>query len=182
MSSLDLITLGLLALQVGFVLMMIIYLISGLDDLFFDLLFFASKAVQWSGGNSRHRQLSLEEMAEKPEQLFALMFPAWQESAVIRRALLNTINNIDYRNFHVFVGTYVNDPTTQREVEEVMRLHANITQLIVPNPGPTCKADCLNWIVRGIRDYQEQHGAANDEREACPFSSPSRAVGSSALP
>jgi uncharacterized membrane protein YpjA len=38
-SSVDLITLGLLALQVGFVLMMIVYLISGLDDLFVDLLF-----------------------------------------------------------------------------------------------------------------------------------------------
>jgi bacteriophage N4 adsorption protein B len=158
MSSVDLITLGLLALQVGFVLMMIVYLISGLDDLFFDLLFFVSKTVQRLGGKSRHCQLSLEQMADTPEQPFALMFPAWQEAAVIRRALLNTISNIDYRNFHVFVGTYVNDPETQREVEEVMRLHANVTQLIVPHAGPTCKADCLNWIVRGIREYQVQHG------------------------
>jgi adsorption protein B len=158
MSSVDLITLGLLALQIGFVLMMIVYLISGLDDLFVDLLFFAMKAVQRLGGNSGHPQPSLEEMAEKPEQPFALMVPAWQEAEVIRRALLNTISNIDYRNFHVFVGTYVNDLETQREVEEVMREHANVTQLIVPHPGPTCKADCLNWIVKGIREYQEQHG------------------------
>jgi len=116
------------------------------------------KAVQWLSGNSRYRQPSLEEMAEKSEQPFALMFPAWQEAEVIRRALLNTIRNIDYRNFHVFVGTYVNDPDTQHEIEEVMRHHANVTQLIVPHPGPTCKADCLNWIVRGIREYQDQHG------------------------
>jgi len=158
MSSVDLITLGLLALQIGFVLMMVVYLISGLDDLFVDLLFFVMKAVRRFGGNSTHRQPSLEEMAEKPEQPFALMVPAWQEAEVIRRALLNTISNIDYRNFHVFVGTYVNDLETQREVEEVMREHANVTQLIVPHPGPTCKADCLNWIVKGIREYQEQHG------------------------
>ena len=157
MSSVDLITLGLLALQAGFVLMMIVYLISGLDDLFVDLLFFVMKAGHWLDGNSKHRQPSLQEMAEKPEQPFALMFPAWQEAEVIRRALLNTISNIDYRNFHVFVGTYVNDPETQREVEEVMRHYANVTQLIVPQPGPTCKADCLNWIVRGIREYQVQH-------------------------
>jgi adsorption protein B len=154
----DLITLGLLALQVGFVLIMIVYLTSGLDDLFFDLLFFLRKGGQWYRGNPRRRRPSLEEMAEKPEQPFALMFPAWQEADVIRRALLNTISSIDYRNFHVFVGTYVNDFETQREVEEVMRLHANVTQLIVPHPGPTCKADCLNWIVRGIREYQTQHG------------------------
>src|SRR5689334_13972215 len=143
---------GLLALQAGFVFMMVVYLISGLDDLFFDLLFFTSKASRWFSGRSTGCQPSLEEMAERPEQPFALMFPAWQEAAVIRRALLNTIGNIDYRNFHVFVGTYVNDPETQREVEEVMREHANVTQLIVPHPGPTCKADCLNWIVRGIHD------------------------------
>ena len=158
MTSVDLITLGLLALQAGFVLMMIVYLMSGLDDLFVDLLFFVMKVVQWLGRDARHHQPSLEEMAAKPEQAFALMFPAWQESNVIRRALLNTIGNIDYRNFHVFVGTYVNDPETQREVEEVMRHYANVTQLIVPHPGPTCKADCLNWIVKGIREYQEQHG------------------------
>ena len=158
MSFVDLITLGLLALQAGFVLMMIVYLISGLDDLFIDLLFFVMKVVHWFGRDSKPHQPSLAEMAEKPEQPFALMFPAWQESDVIRRALLNTIGNIDYRNFHVFVGTYVNDAETQREVEEVMRHYANVTQLIVPHPGPTCKADCLNWIVKGIREYQEQHG------------------------
>jgi adsorption protein B len=156
--TVDLIAIGLLALQAGFVLMMVVYLISGLDDLFSDLLFFASKLSRRFAGNSGHRPPSLKEIAEKPEQPFALMFPAWQEAAVIRRALLNTISTVDYHNFHVFVGTYINDPETQREVEEVMREHANVTQLIVPHPGPTCKADCLNWIVRGIRDYQDRHG------------------------
>src|ERR1700746_3355585 len=137
--------------------MMIVYLISGLDDLFIDLLFFVMKVEQWLGRDLKRHQPSLGEMAEKPERAFAVMSPAWQEADVIRRALLNTISNMNYRNFHVFVGTYVNDPETQREVEEVMREHANVTQLIVPHPGPTCKADCLNWIVRGIRDYQAQH-------------------------
>src|SRR6266403_4548349 len=79
-SSVDLITLGLLALQAGFVLMMIVYLISGLDDLFIDLLFFVMKIEQWFGRDSKRHQPNREEMAEKPEQPFALMFPAWQES------------------------------------------------------------------------------------------------------
>src|SRR5271168_3222307 len=94
--------------------MMIVYLISGLDDLFVDLLFFAMKAQQWFRGNSARHCPNLEEMAEKREQPFALMFPAWQEADVIQRALLNTISNIDYRNFHVFVGTYVNDARRYR--------------------------------------------------------------------
>jgi bacteriophage N4 adsorption protein B len=157
-SAADLVALGLLILQVGFVLIMVVYLISGLDDLFVDLMFFGLTVMRWLGFRNGHWRPSLEEMAAKPEQPFALMFPAWQEAEVIRHALMNTISNIDYRNFHVFVGTYVNDPDTQREVTEVMRRHANVTQIIVPHPGPTCKADCLNWIVRGIREYQERQG------------------------
>jgi adsorption protein B len=71
---------------------------------------------------------------------------------------MNTPANISYRNFHVFVGAYVNDPDTQNEIQEVMRHHINVTQVIVPHPGPTCKADCLNWVIRGIREYQQRHG------------------------
>jgi hypothetical protein len=76
LTSVDLITFGLLALKVSFVLMMMVYLISGLDDLFMDLLFFAMKAKQWFAGNSGRHRPSLEEMVEKREQPFALMFPA----------------------------------------------------------------------------------------------------------
>ena len=157
MTSADLVALALLALQAGFVLIMIVYLIAGLDDLFIDLLFLVVIATRRLIRDRRHWKPSLEEMAAKPEQPFALMFPAWQEAPVIRRALLNTIANIDYQNFHVFVGAYINDPDTRREVQEVTRRHANVTQIIVPHPGPTCKADCLNWLVRGIREYQQQH-------------------------
>jgi len=154
----DLSALSLLALQFGFMLIMVVYLISGLDDLFIDVTFCVLTAMRRFGGSCEHRTPNLETMVAKPEQPFALMFPAWQEAEVIRQALMNTISNIEYRNFHVFVGTYINDPATQREVEEVIRHHTNVTQIIVPHPGPTCKADCLNWIVKGIREYQEKHG------------------------
>jgi hypothetical protein len=58
--TVDLIAIGLLALQAGFVLMMVVYLISGLDDLFFDLLFFASKIAERFAGNFDRRPASLE--------------------------------------------------------------------------------------------------------------------------
>ena len=96
MNSADLVALGLLALQVGFVLIMVVYLIAGLDDLFIDLTFFALTAMRWLGLSTEHYQPTLDEMGAKPEQPFALMFPAWQESEVIRRALMNTISNIAF--------------------------------------------------------------------------------------
>lgn len=156
MNSADLIAIGLIALQGGFVLMMVVYLISGLDDLFIDILFFVLSISRRLSSRRKWSAINLTYIAETPEQPFALMFPAWHEAAIIRQALINTIQNIDYRNFHVFVGTYVNDPETQQEVRAVMRRHGNVTQIVVPHPGPTCKADCLNWIIKGIREYQER--------------------------
>ena len=156
MNSADFIAVGLVALQGGFVLIMVVYLLSGLDDLFIDVLFVALIVTRRLGYHGGHYEPSLQEMTARPEQPLALMFPAWQEASVIRQALTTTINNLDYLNFHVFVGIYINDPDTQREVDEVIRQHPNVTQIVVPHPGPTCKADCLNWIVKGIFEYQQR--------------------------
>jgi hypothetical protein len=87
-TSTDLVALGLVALQAGFVLIMVVYLISGLDDLVIDVLFFVLFAARRFERNCGHHQPSLEELEAAPEQPFALMFPAWQEADVIRRALM----------------------------------------------------------------------------------------------
>jgi len=70
-TSADLVALSLLALQVGFVLIMVVYLIAGLDDLFIDLMFFALMVMRRLGRSYGHCQPRIEEMAEKPEQPFA---------------------------------------------------------------------------------------------------------------
>lgn len=159
MNSGDLVAIGLLALQGGFVLTMVLYCVSGLDDVFVDVMFVAVRIARRLNCDRDHYEPSLQEMMAKPEQPFALMYPAWKEAAIIRQALAATISNLDYGNFHVFVGTYINDPDTQREVAAVIRDHPNVTHILVPHPGPTCKADCLNWIIKGIFDYQKRYGA-----------------------
>jgi adsorption protein B len=63
---------------------------------------------------------------------------------------------IRYANYDIFVGAYPNDPATQSVVRGVMRRFGRVHLCVCPNPGPTSKADCLNWI------YQHMLSAERD--------------------
>lgn len=54
---------------------------------------------------------------------------------------------LDYENYHIFVGTYPNDPDTQRDVDEVCARFPNVHKVVCARPGPTSKADCLNNVL-----------------------------------
>ncbi|WP_223200730.1 glycosyltransferase, partial [Staphylococcus aureus] len=47
---------------------------------------------------------------------------------------------LDYENYHIFVGTYPNDPDTQRDVDEVCARFPNVHKVVCARPGPTSKA------------------------------------------
>jgi adsorption protein B len=65
---------------------------------------------------------------------------------------------LDYRSYTVFVGTYQNDPETIAEVERMRHRYKHLHRVEVPHDGPTCKADCLNWIVQAILHYEFEAG------------------------
>lgn len=125
-------------------------LISGLDDLFIDVCYYAAKLTSRTSA-SRRASVTEAELAVLPEQRIAVMIPAWQEDAVIARMLRNTLGTVQYRNFDLFVGTYPNDEPTMRAVREVAADDPRVHLIVVPHDGPTNKADCLNSIVAGIR-------------------------------
>jgi adsorption protein B len=85
------------------------------------------------------------------------MVPAWKEYDVIAAMIENLVKTLEYRNYVVFVGTYCNDEATINEVDRMRRRYKQLRRVEVPNPGPTCKADCLNWIVKAIFLHEEQH-------------------------
>lgn len=91
-----------------------------------------------------------------------MMIPCWDESAVIRRMLENTLKSVNYANYIIFVGTYPNDPATQREVDLVRQAYGNVERIITPKDGPTSKADCLNWLYKGIQVYEEDNNTRFD--------------------
>lgn len=148
-------------LVVAKALMMVVgtaFLLSGLDDAFIDACYAVRSVYRRLFVLPRIARLSERQLVQKAEQPIAIMIPAWDESAVIRPMLLNTLRTLAYGNYQIFVGTYPNDAATHREVDAVCRQHARVQRITCPHDGPTNKADCLNWIYQGIRLFERQHG------------------------
>src|SRR5947207_704148 len=122
------------------------FLISGLDDLFFDSLF-----LNYLFKSRKKPAISLKRLNLAPEQWIALCVPAWQEGGVVDKMAEYAAGVVLYEKYDIFVGVYPNDPETIDCVDRISADNPRIHKVMVPHPGPTCKADCLNWIYRGMR-------------------------------
>jgi adsorption protein B len=159
MNTIDLIMpYGLFGLQLLLIGLGFIFLASGLDELFIDIVYLCRRVYHFLLLRWRFEPLTEAKMLERPEQPVAIMIPCWDESAVIRRMLDNTIRTIHYSNYQIFVGTYPNDPKTQREVALARETYGNVNRIVCPKDGPTNKADCLNWVYEGIKLYEKDTG------------------------
>lgn len=109
----------------------------------------------------RYAPLTAAQLRAKEEQPLAIMVPAWLEYDVIASMLETMVSTLEYKNYMIFAGTYQNDERTIKEVERMRRRYRQLIRVEVPHDGPTCKADCLNWIVQAI--------FAQDARQPVPF-------------
>jgi adsorption protein B len=126
-------------------------LLSGLDDLFIDLVFFLT-------GRKQFRRPAESELDQAPQRRIAILVPLWREFRVIGRMLEHNLSVIRYENYDIFVGVYPNDELTARAVAETARRHSRVHLALCPHDGPTSKGDCLNWIYRRMMDYEARHG------------------------
>jgi adsorption protein B len=136
-------------------------LISGLDDLFIDVCYYGSQ-LRRRLSRVRAKEVTEEELRVLPEQGIGIMIPAWHEDAVIAHMLRNTLKTVEYRNYDLFVGTYPNDEATMMAVAEVAESEPRVHRIVCPHDGPTNKADCLNWIIEGIRHHDKATGRRVD--------------------
>ncbi len=137
----------------------ILILASSLDDFFIDVCYWAREAYRWVFVETQHQSLHIEQLKQKPLQPFAIMVPAWKEYDVIAKMVENTLATLDYEKYVIFIGTYQNDAETTAEADRMARRYPHMVQrATVMNDGPTCKADCLNWIVQSISLYEERNG------------------------
>ena len=139
-----------------FIFLVIVFLISGLDDLFVDLVYYIRAGYRAIFRRRLIRPVNRGQLNACPEKPIAIMIPAWNESDVIDKMLLNTITTLDYKNYHIFVGAYPNDEATLLAVERVREIYPQMSAIITPADGPTNKADCLNWIIQGIFAYERE--------------------------
>jgi len=132
--------------------------ISGLDDLFLDLL------IAWNWFRCRFLRSprttapSEAELASAPERRVAVFVPLWQEHRVIGQMLEQNLASIRYSNYDVFIGVYPNDELTADAVCEAEARFPNVHLGLCPHNGPTSKADCLNWIYQRMLLYEERNG------------------------
>jgi adsorption protein B len=158
MEWVDFIAYGLVFAKILLIVVGVIFFISGIDDLFIDLYYLIRAAYRRLFIKPKFPKRSEERLKSEPEKPLAVMIPAWQESAVIRPMLENTLRSLHYSNFRIFVGTYPNDPDTLREVDLVREKCDRVERIVCPHEGPTNKADCLNWVYQGIKLYEKLHG------------------------
>ena len=122
--------------------------LSGLDDIF----------VAGAGVRGLSRAPKTGGAPTAGERPIAVFVPCWREDGVIARMLEHNLSAIAYTNYHFFAGAYPNDPATQRAVLQVGERYPNVHLALGPHDGPTCKADCLNWIYQRMLVYEQESG------------------------
>ena len=162
MELIDYLAYLLVATQVVMFIVGLGFVVSGLDDLFIDIVFVVRKLYRRSFLIDRFPKVGEQHLNEAVEKPIAVMIPAWDESAVIGSMLRNTLRTMRYTNYTIFVGVYPNDQATGREVDRVCAESPHVRKIVTPHPGPTNKADCLNQIFRGIVDVEKQTGVRHE--------------------
>jgi adsorption protein B len=132
--------------------------ISSLDDLVVDVWYWGREIYRAVRIRPRFPPLPQSALLERTEQRLAIIIPAWQEQDVIASMIEDTVATAHYADYLIFVGTYPNDPGTIAEVERAMRRHHRVRRVQTAHPGPTSKADCLNAVVRALREEEASSG------------------------
>ncbi len=131
-------------------------LLSNIDDSFVDFYYIILKIRRKFFIYQKFRPFQAEDLLTKEEQYFAIMIPAWQEAQVIQAMLKNAFSSYNYKNYHIFVGCYPNDPDTISEIKEIQPNHTNLHISLLSSVGPTSKADCLNCIYQEIYEFEQK--------------------------
>jgi adsorption protein B len=132
-------------------------LLSGIDDfvpLLICVVYWARKIV----GPSRPASTK----PRSRERRIAIFVPCWKESDVIANMIRHNLAAIRYRNYDFFLGVYPNDPATVGVVEDLRANYNNVHVSVCPHPGPTSKADCLNWIYSRMSELEDERGVEFD--------------------
>ncbi|MBB4631294.1 glycosyl transferase family protein [Sphingosinicella soli] len=133
-------------------------LVSSLDDLLFDLVYFSRRiwrrlTVYRGRRRTDARSLPGGGSASAP---IAVFVPAWDEADVIGPMLTAFTRRMLFPHYRVFVGVYPNDAATLRVVAALS--DPRIAVVIVERDGPTTKAHCLNAIWRAMCRHEDAYG------------------------
>ena len=140
-------------LLVGLIIV-ILYLLMGIDDFVWDI------AGLFRRRSYREQLLDLHKLDSTPPKLLAIAIAAWHEDNVLGDVIDNVLSSVLYPKsmYHIFLGVYPNDPATIAVAESLAARYPNVHVVINSLPGPTSKAQNINYIYRFIRGFEEEHG------------------------
>ncbi len=130
------------------------FIIFSLDDLIWDIC-----NIVCTIKRKEPDRLPIERLDSVPPKLLAVMVAAWHEDNVIEAVIDNMISSLQYPRamYHVFIGVYPNDDPTIGVVKRLEQKYSNVHMVINGRPGPTCKADNVNNIIRFIKQFESQN-------------------------
>ena len=129
-------------------------LLNALDDIVIDV----ACLVRYIRGR-RAPMPADKDLQAVPEKRTAIFVPLWKEYSVIQNMVEHNIAAQKYANYDFFIGAYPNDAPTLAAVNELVRRFKTVHLAVCAHPGPTSKADCLNWIYQRMLLHEEQTGA-----------------------
>jgi adsorption protein B len=127
------------------------FIVFSIDDLVWDI-----SGIIRSIRRGERARLPFERLDAVPPKLLAVIVAAWREDNVLEAVIDNMISSLQYPEsmYHVFIGVYPNDEPTVNVVKKLEQRFANVHMVINGRPGPTCKADNINNIIRYIKQFE----------------------------
>lgn len=133
------------------------FVVAGIDEIAVDLIWAGRTLWRRLTVYARYARVYASDLPQpSPDFGLAVFIPAWDESAVIAKMICHAQTAYQGANVTIFVGCYANDAETIEAAESVSG--SNVTIVVVPNSGPTTKADCLNSIWAAATDHERQNG------------------------
>jgi adsorption protein B len=130
----------------------ILLIISGIDDVLVDLLYWFNR---WKYNRSLP---NVDEVLAASENNIALVICAWREYKVIGRTLTYALSKMRYNTFTIFVGIYPNDTKTLEVVKRIAQKNNKVVICVNSHDGPTTKADNLNNVYESIKRFENDNG------------------------
>jgi bacteriophage N4 adsorption protein B len=131
-------------------------LLTGLDDLFVNLAYLYRWFVMRCLGRRRIRAPTEADLAAVPFKRIAVFVPLWREHGVIRSMIEHNLAALRYDHCDFFIGVYPNDGPTLAVVRELAARFPTVHLSECPHPGPTSKADNLNWVFQRMLLFESE--------------------------
>lgn len=129
----------------------------GLDDLLFDVSYWAYTIHRWVT-KRKFRAMTIEQLRANQEQRIAIYVPCWHEDEVVEKMVELAARSIQYKNYTIFVGVYPNDQKTIDKAQAAARrFRKHVHVVINEKDGPTTKAQNLNQIYNEMERIEGEN-------------------------